>query len=645
MPFALSLVATCAAEHSLSIDADRSGAALFCIASHRQSDEDTADHRLGNGNQRVKFHPVRLLGNAIDRHLNFGLHVTAAAGQTVLLCCQLRLDAGAGASQQHHAVSSGWVRPQCVAPRRRGSRTASLGPRASTKDASVHLAASQAPLRRIIGFRAPTQHERLTFLWYIEEVRGAVCSETTPSSILGKAATTIPLPRDAVLKELRRVCSHMRIFPHHIRASHAEHRIFVCDTVSCDGVGVFRPRHANDSLDCVRRSALEAACASLGPYDAGRWTARCLSLRMHSDPLRCHLTPRTAALPVEPHRTAAGSLACSCRAECPATEHGLGHFQFPAWQQHPNRQHEFLPPQTSSRRWRRSSLAHWRCTTTASPKRFASCRFHWWIEVTRLNPHFPMTLRNPTQRDSERGHRHGTISPAGLRHCLARGLPYRRQEVIMEGCPGGKGRRVHRVTGACRRGEDSVPGADPDIVPRVAALRTGAMQHLPTLRQACTRPADHKEPSVSVAPSLPHCGDRPASASAGTSSRREHRNSLSTSERWIDVLLPNLRQRALVRPQYEGTCRTCSAWRYNSLRGPPMRMPQWRHRLLSRRLARRLPPKIQACQQARHAGRTNAGTRDGPGSSATAASRTPRAADPRRTTGDSASSTEGMPRR
>ncbi|EAN91293.1 hypothetical protein Tc00.1047053508633.40 [Trypanosoma cruzi] len=170
--------------------------------------------------------------------------------------------------------------------------------------------------------------------------------------------------------------------------------------------------------------------------------------------------------------------------------------QFPAWQQHPNRPHEFLPPQTPSRRWRRSSLAHWRCTTTASPKRFVPCRFRWRIEVTRLNPHFPMTLRNPTQRDSERGHRHGTISPAGLRHCLARGLPYRRQEVIMEGCPGGKGRRVHRVTGACRRGEDCLPGADPDIVPRVAALRTGAMQHLPTLRQACTRPADHKGAAV-----------------------------------------------------------------------------------------------------------------------------------------------------
>ncbi|KAF8301050.1 hypothetical protein TcBrA4_0052100 [Trypanosoma cruzi] len=53
MPAAVSVVATCAAEHYLRISADRSGAALFCIASHGQSDEDTADHRLGGGKPRV----------------------------------------------------------------------------------------------------------------------------------------------------------------------------------------------------------------------------------------------------------------------------------------------------------------------------------------------------------------------------------------------------------------------------------------------------------------------------------------------------------------------------------------------------------------------------------------------------------------
>ncbi|RNC42507.1 hypothetical protein TcCL_NonESM07858 [Trypanosoma cruzi] len=58
-------------------------------------------------------------------------------------------------------------------------------------------------------------------------------------------------------------------------------------------------------------------------------TAFRLSLSMHLYPLHCHLTPRTAELPVGTHRTAAGSLACTCRAECPATEHGLGHFPVP----------------------------------------------------------------------------------------------------------------------------------------------------------------------------------------------------------------------------------------------------------------------------------------------------------------------------
>ncbi|KAF8290609.1 hypothetical protein TcBrA4_0121160 [Trypanosoma cruzi] len=58
------------------------------------------------------------------------------------------------------------------------SCTASLVPRVSAKDTSVHLAVNPAPLRRIVGFRAPTQHERLTRLRYIDDVRGAVCSET-----------------------------------------------------------------------------------------------------------------------------------------------------------------------------------------------------------------------------------------------------------------------------------------------------------------------------------------------------------------------------------------------------------------------------------------------------------------------------------
>ncbi|KAF8292253.1 hypothetical protein TcYC6_0117640 [Trypanosoma cruzi] len=183
MPTAVFVVATWAAEHSLRISADRSGAALFCTASHRQSDEDTADHRLGGGNPRVNSHPVCLLGNATDRHLNFVSHVIAAAQQTVPRCCQPRLGAGAGASQHtmrsflvgcvrgvfHHGVEA---IASCPAPtrlhslevRRGDSCTALLGPRASSKDTSVHLAANPAPPRRIVGSYALTQHECLTIL-------------------------------------------------------------------------------------------------------------------------------------------------------------------------------------------------------------------------------------------------------------------------------------------------------------------------------------------------------------------------------------------------------------------------------------------------------------------------------------------------
>ncbi|ESS62997.1 hypothetical protein TCDM_09263 [Trypanosoma cruzi Dm28c] len=74
----------------------------------------------------------------------------------------------------------------------------------------------------------------------------------------------------------------MGISPDHICAPHAEHRFFARDTASCSGVGVFRPRHAKDALEGVRRSVVEAACNPLGPYDAGRWTDGTLPLAEHA---------------------------------------------------------------------------------------------------------------------------------------------------------------------------------------------------------------------------------------------------------------------------------------------------------------------------------------------------------------------------
>ncbi|EKG02355.1 hypothetical protein TCSYLVIO_006620 [Trypanosoma cruzi] len=158
-------------------------------------------------------------------------------------------------------------------------------------------------------------------------------------------------------------------------------------------------------------------------------------------------------------------------------------------------------------------------------------------------------------------------SPAGLRQCLACGPPHRSQAAVLKEIPGGKGRRAHRVTGACRCGVDSVPGVDPDIVPEWRISAQARCDSCPlfdrparALRITSNSLCRWRRPFL-------YRGGRPASASAGTSSRRKRRNSLSTSERRIDILLLNLRQSALVRPQYYGTCPTCSAWRSGSLTG------------------------------------------------------------------------------
>ncbi|ESS59519.1 hypothetical protein TCDM_12237 [Trypanosoma cruzi Dm28c] len=163
MPTAVSLVAKWAAERCLNVNADRSGAALFCIASNRQSDEDTADHRLGGGKPRVKSHLVRLLGNAIDRLLNFGLHVTAAAGQFVLLCCRPRLGAGAGAPR--HTMRSLLVGCVHIALHHGGEAVAPCRPpltstawKCGTATAAQHRSAHAYQRRMLLSTWSPVQH-------------------------------------------------------------------------------------------------------------------------------------------------------------------------------------------------------------------------------------------------------------------------------------------------------------------------------------------------------------------------------------------------------------------------------------------------------------------------------------------------------
>ncbi|RNC53134.1 hypothetical protein TcCL_ESM09570 [Trypanosoma cruzi] len=196
---AVSVVATWAAEHSLKINTDRSGAALFCIASRRQSDEDTADHRLGGGKPRVNptlcvCSAMRLIDTSISVCTSPPLHSSSypfAVGRVWAQELGRRSSTmrsflvGCVHSALHHGVEAKAPCPasnylHSLEVRHGDSCTASLGPRAPTKDTSAHLEANLAPLRRIVGFRAPTRHERLTRLRYIVGVRGAIFLKTMP---------------------------------------------------------------------------------------------------------------------------------------------------------------------------------------------------------------------------------------------------------------------------------------------------------------------------------------------------------------------------------------------------------------------------------------------------------------------------------
>ncbi|KAF8286958.1 hypothetical protein TcBrA4_0024270 [Trypanosoma cruzi] len=252
MPAAVSVVATWSAEHCLRIDANGSGAALFCIASHRQSDEDTADHRLGGGNPRVKSHLLRLLGNAIDRLLNFGLHVTVAARQTVPLCHQPRLEAEAGAS--HHTMRS------CLA----GCVHTAL----HHGGEAVAPRPAHAQQRRMLLSTWPQSSTAAEDHWF---PRTHTARTPHASPVYGGRAWRNLLGGHSVVNTLEGGDDYFaagRCRPQRTATCpppRAEQRVVARDTASRSGLGLFQPRHASDALDGVRRSAVEAAYASPGP--------------------------------------------------------------------------------------------------------------------------------------------------------------------------------------------------------------------------------------------------------------------------------------------------------------------------------------------------------------------------------------------
>ncbi|PWV19827.1 hypothetical protein C3747_8g773 [Trypanosoma cruzi] len=210
----------------------------------------------------------------------------------------------------------------------RNSCTASLGISAPTEDTSVCLKANLLLLRKILWLRETTQHEHHARFHNHEDLRSLIYTEPVPLSMHRKAATSIPLPKDAVINGLERVCGTIGIPHNHNHAPPiTQHRIIPCDTVSCNKVEFYQPRFANNASEDVKRTAFKSLYPSIEYYIFELWTDGPSPLAEVASGSAALLYGPTKKndLPVEDHRAAAGRLACSYRAECLATENGFRH--------------------------------------------------------------------------------------------------------------------------------------------------------------------------------------------------------------------------------------------------------------------------------------------------------------------------------
>ncbi|PWV09755.1 hypothetical protein C3747_75g41 [Trypanosoma cruzi] len=394
---ALSLITTWAAEHSLKINVDKSEAALFHISSHTRSDKDMVYLLPGNGNLHIQSRPVRLLDPTVEQILNFGTHASTAAKRTMPRRYQLRPVAQTAAS--HHTMQSfsiGYVHGvslycgesilPCLAYTYfhnmevlyRDSCTTSLGISAPTEDKSVYLEANLLRLRKILWLRAITQHKRHARFHNHEDLRSLICSELMPLSMHRKAATSIPLSKDAVINGLERVCGTIGI-PHNHNHDPpiTQHRIIPRDTVSCNKVEFNQPLFANDASDDGKRTDFDSLYSSLEYYIFELWTDGSSSLAELASGSAAPLygPKKKNDLPVEVHRAAAGRIACSYRAECLPLKIALDISYLVVWK-HPNRPHESWLLQSPFRQLRHSALPHWPCEN-ALLKRFGLCCFPW----------------------------------------------------------------------------------------------------------------------------------------------------------------------------------------------------------------------------------------------------------------------------
>ncbi|RNC55028.1 mucin TcMUCII [Trypanosoma cruzi] len=129
----------------------------------------------------------------------------------------------------------------------------------------------------------------------------------------GTAATSIPLPKDAVINGLPRVCNIIGIPHNHLRAPPIQHRIIPWDTVICNKVKFYQALFAQGVSDDVKRTAFGSLYSLLWDHDFELWTDGSSSLAelASGHAALLYYSTTTNDLPVEVHRAAAGRLACS----------------------------------------------------------------------------------------------------------------------------------------------------------------------------------------------------------------------------------------------------------------------------------------------------------------------------------------------
>ncbi|KAF5214817.1 hypothetical protein ECC02_012550 [Trypanosoma cruzi] len=228
----------------------------------------------------------------LNKSLILITHASTAAKRTMPHRYQLRPVAQTGAS--HHTMQSfliGYVHGVSLYSGKailplfahtclhstevlyRDSCTTHLGISAPTEDTSVCLEANPLTLRKILWLRETTQHERHARFHNHEDLHSLIYSELMPLSMHRKAATSIPLSRDAVINGLERVCGTIGIPHNHNHAPPiTQHRIIPCDTVGCNKVEFYQPRFAKDASEDVKRTAFDYLYSSLEDYDFELWT-------------------------------------------------------------------------------------------------------------------------------------------------------------------------------------------------------------------------------------------------------------------------------------------------------------------------------------------------------------------------------------